>query len=142
MLMNFLKNQKGAAAIEFGITIPILFVMVVCVINMGYVLMKENELNSAVNAGFLHANKNADNTAAISAAVSAATRLKPLSVSVTSFCSCSDGATLACNAFCSDHTVPGTYIKITASSTIKLYAPALFMTNLFPISATGTVRVK
>lgn len=142
MSMAFWKNKKGAAAIEFAITVPVLFVLLVCVINMGFILNKENELNSAVNAGFLDAIQNADNTGAVSAAVSAATVLTPLSVSVTSFCSCSDSVILACNALCADGTAPGTYMKIVANSQVSLYAPALFLTNPFPISANGTVRVQ
>ena len=142
MSLAFWKNKKGAAAIEFAITVPVLFVLVVCVINMGFILTKENELNSAVNAGFLDAVENADNTAEVSASVSAATVLSPLTSTVTSFCSCADAVILACNTLCADGTAPGTYIKIVASSEVTLYAPALFLTNPFPISATGIVRVK
>lgn len=142
MRMAFWKNKKGAAAIEFAVTVPVLFVLLVCVINMGFILNKENELNSAVNAGFLDATQNPDNTGVVSAAVSAATALTPLTVSVTSFCSCADSVILACNTLCADGTAPGTYMKIVASSQVPLDAPALFLTNPFPISANGTVRVK
>ena len=83
-LRRLLRCDRGVAAIEFGLSAPMLLAMLVPVADLGLAFSRQQELRQAVQAGAQYAalhpwNQNAP--AAITGAVTAATSLSGITVS-------------------------------------------------------------
>lgn len=139
-LWRKIKNTKGTAAIEFALIVPMLFLVLSGIFNFGLILIKKNQLNSVINAGVLYSIRTPSNTSNIQNKMTSATSISPLTSSVTSYCACS-GTVASCSSVCGDGSAPSSFVTMTASSTVALYALDFVLTNPFPISTTATIRV-
>lgn len=138
---NLLKRNEGTAAVEFALIVPMLFLVLSGIFNFGLICIKQNQLTSVINAGMLYAIKNNSSMTNIQTQMTSATNMSPLTVSATQFCGCSDGTTVSCSSACGGSASKATYVNVTASSTVTLYALNFVLTNPFPISLTGIIRV-
>lgn len=90
LLGRFRKNTRGAAAIEFGILVPLLALMVVSVIDTGLAVYRKMQVESAAQAGVEYAIAHGFDSNAMSAAVVNATNSTAISASPApvKFCGC------------------------------------------------------
>lgn len=147
--MNWVKKSKGiwskdgAALIEFALIVPFLMLILSGLFDFSLILIKRNALNIAVNAGVLYANANPKDVsgAGTKAAIQQATKITPLTITVSSFCGCIEGPPSTCNGPCADGSIPGRYFLIDAKTSVPL-TTLLPLTNPFPIEFTATVRVQ
>ena len=137
---QFFKITRGNVAIEFGLLLPVLFLLFSGVINFGLILVNQNQLNDVVAAGMLYAFGNSSNSIAVQSAMTNSTTMSPLTVSASTFCQCLSGPTPSCTSTCTDGSTPPTYVTVTAQSEVNLIALDFVLTNPFPTSAAGTIR--
>src|SRR6516164_8741737 len=93
-------STSGAAAIEFGIVVPLLALMVTCVIDLGFGIYYKMQVEDAAQIGAQWAIKNgfdATNISYISYAVTHATNASGISASPApfEFCGCATGSSIS-----------------------------------------------
>ncbi len=135
------SSRAGSAAIEFGIAVPMLAILVVGVAEVGFAAYQAMQVQSAVEAGAFYAAQNGANAAGITAAVLNATNLTSIAVTPAPApfygCPTTTGVTTVTNtATCPDGSPPGQYVRITAVLTRKSLIPNSGM----PLPATFTAQ--
>ncbi len=123
-----LKNQKGTAAIEFALFVPVLVIFLTEVAELGFGLYQASCVYDAVEAGMLYASKNSFDAKGIASAITNATSLAGIQASPfpSQFCGCPSAkgiSTIACASTCADGTTPSQYIQVNALLTRKSITP-------------------
>lgn len=121
---HFIRNKKGATAVEFALFAPFIMVMFLGVYDFGDVMYQKAQLSSAVRIGAQYATSNRGDTSGIEAAVVGATNLNEDKFTITSleFSECESGATINIedletidrSEIC-DAGLPRTFVSISAS---------------------------
>ncbi|HEX6860818.1 MAG TPA: TadE/TadG family type IV pilus assembly protein [Caulobacteraceae bacterium] len=138
MKRGFFRNQDGAAAIEFGLIVPVLAMLLGGTIVTGGMVLAYNTMRQAVSSGAQYALTVSEDTAEIEDVVDAAWQNKPDSghVAVAQACYC--GTTVTdCSTNCADGDYPQRLTTITASQSYEN-----IMGTITPISASQTVRTR
>lgn len=119
MLKRFLREQDGAAAIEFGLVAPILAVVLISVAIYGGLVLAYNKMSQGVSSGAQYAmTAGGDDTTAIRAVVLAAWEDRPENAVVTVGKACLCGtAAHSCSTSCDDGDYPQKITTIDASMT-------------------------
>jgi Flp pilus assembly protein TadG len=115
-------KSRGTAAIEFGLAIPFLLILVVATVEIGFATYEGMQVYNSVEAGALYAAKNGFDATGISSAVVNATGLSGITASPApvQFCGCpsvTGVATATCGGTCSGGGTAGTYVRISAAYT-------------------------
>jgi len=145
-------DTSGVAAIEFGIVVPILVLMVVATADIGMGFYRKMQVEDAAQAGAAWAIKNGFDANAISNAVTSATSAgspgsPAISVSPTpvQFCGCASGSsisTVTCGTTCSGGALAGTYTTVSAQMTYNTILPYGFFPSTYNLSSQSTVRLQ
>ena len=140
-------DTSGVAAIEFGIIVPILVLMVVATADIGMGFYRKMQVEDAAQAGAAWAIKNGFDANAISNAVTSATSTPAISVSPTpvQFCGCASGSsisTVTCGTTCSGGALAGTYTTVSAQMTYNTILPYGFFPSTYNLSSQSTVRLQ
>ncbi len=116
------RALAGTAALEFGLAIPFLAILVTGIVEIGFSMYQAMQVTYAAEAGLAYAAKKGwDSTGITNAAVNS-TGLSGMSVTPTQFCGCpaASGLTTAtCGTTCTSGNEAGQYIKISVSLTRK-----------------------
>ena len=147
ILARAVGDTSGVAAIEFGIIVPILVLMVVASVDIGMGFYRKMQVEDAAQAGAEWAIKNGFDANAISNAVTSATSAPAISVSPTpvQFCGCAGGSsigTVTCGTTCSGGTQAGTYTTVSAQMTYNTLLPYGFFPSAYNFSSQSTVRLQ
>ena len=138
MLERVRRARSGTAALEFAFSAPLLAILLVGAMELGFSIHQAMQVHSAVEAGAIYVAKYGWNSAGITAAVNGATTVSGLTVSPApaQFCGCpsASGITVAsCSTVCAGGAAAGSYVRIDAAlshQTILSYpgitAPATF----------------
>jgi len=140
-------DEKGTAAVEFAIATPLLAMMVIGVVEIGFSTNQQIETQAAAAAGALYATENGWNSAAIAAAVTSA---KPGSNILASpapslSCGCPTSpppvvTAIACGSTCPDNFAARRYVLVSASKTrVSFLASTLPLPTT--LNATATARI-
>lgn len=134
MLRRFRRDQRGGAAVEFGLIAPLLAIVVVGIGMTATKLTAQNRIRQAVSTGAQYAMTNSPNAAQVQAVTLAAWSGKPgdASVTVAQSCSCPGVNNHACNVICSNGDYPAMSTRIDATGTFDGET----------ISASQTVRTR
>lgn len=142
-----LRDCRGVAALEFGIIAPVLLILLVGVIELGFAVHQAMQVQDAAEAGALYAGKYGWKPAEISAAVVNATGAGNITASPAPvlFCGCpsTNGiATVVCTATCPSGGPAAQYVRVSASQPHE--AILTFLNLPIPDTLTGhaTVRVQ
>jgi len=118
-LFNAIRRKRsGTAAIEFGLAIPVLAVLLTAIVEIGFSMYQAKQVSYGAEAGLFYAAQNGWNAAGIQNAAINATGLTGTAATASQFCGCpsSTGITAAsCSATCSDGSQPSQYIQINVS---------------------------
>lgn len=129
------RCRRGVAAVEFGLLVPILLIIMLGIVNYGLVMFNKMELVSAARSGTQLALADYTDTTSIKDAVVNATSLSldTSNVTTTQFCECS-GTSITCG----DSTCPNEiYLTVTVSDDFDL----LLVSTTLTLSGSSTVRV-
>ena len=123
----FRESRVGSMTVELALLTPVMAFMLVGAIDFGSYVFDKMKLQNASRAGAQYAIQavgNIDDTAAITAAVRAATDLDAgVSITPVAFCGCIDGGettpdnTLGCTGTCSGGGFPALSIRVTVQNT-------------------------
>ena len=113
------KKRKGSAAIEFALLLPLFFLLLAGLTEVGFSAYESMLVRDSTEAGAVYAAKNGWDASGISAAVVNATGVGGISASPAPqlFCGCpaSGGiTTIVCTSTCTGGISPGQYVKINA----------------------------
>lgn len=141
------NDTDGVAAIEFGIVVPMLVLMVVAAIDIGMGFYRKMQVEEAAQAGAQWAIKNGFDANAISNAVSLATNAPAINVSPApvQFCGCANGSsisTVSCGSTCSGGILAGTYTTVSAQMTFSTMLNYGFFPSSYNFSSQSTVRLQ
>jgi len=133
-----LGAERGTSAIEFALFAPLLAMIVVSVVEIGFAIRQQMQAQDAAAAGALYAAKNGWDLAAIEAAVANA---KPGSGLVATpspvlFCGCPTSTQVVattCGTTCVDGSTARSYVRVSASASRQSFV----VTDL-PLPATIT----
>ena len=116
------RALAGTAALEFGLAIPFLAILVTGIVEIGFSMYQAMQVTYAAEAGLAYAAKKGwDSTGITNAAVNS-TGLSGMSVTPTQFCACPSATgltTATCSTTCSSGNEAGQYIKISVTLTRK-----------------------
>lgn len=138
-------NESGVTAIEFGMVLPILIALFVCIYDLGMGVYTNTQLSAAAQFGAGWAVQNGYDAATITARTQAATALTGVTVTPTQFCGCpsATGVTVtSCSSTCSDGLMAGTFAQVAAA---KDYTPIMRYPGLpavFHLNQQATVRLQ
>jgi Flp pilus assembly pilin Flp len=114
------RSQQGVAALEFAIVAPVIAILIVSSIELGFAMRDQLRVQAASAAGAFYAMKNGFDAAGVSAAVlngAAGTGLTASPAPVL-FCGCPQAtgiAAAACGATCVDGIAARQYAMVSAS---------------------------
>jgi Flp pilus assembly protein TadG len=97
------RNQAGTAAIEFGLAVPLLALLLMGIAELGFGMYQALQVSYAAEAGLLYAAVNGWNASGIANAAASATSLPGLTVTPSQFCGCprpSGITAVSCNGSC------------------------------------------
>lgn len=140
-------NTSGAAAIEFGVIVPMLALMVTAVIDLGLGIYSKMQLEGAAQAGVEWAIRNGFDANAISAAVTSATSSSSISATPVpvQYCGCASGSSVSsatCGTTCPGGALAGTYVTVSAQVTYNttLNYPTVPSTYNFATQSTARLQ--
>lgn len=140
-------DTSGAAAIEFGVAVPMLALMVTAVIDLGLGVYHKMQVEDAAQAGTEWAIRNGFDANAIVSAVTSATSSSEISASPApvQFCGCATGSSISsatCGTTCPGGALAATYVTVSAQMTYNttLNYPAL--PSSYNFTAQSTARLK
>ncbi len=115
------RDRKGTAAIEFGIAIPLLAILVTGIVEIGFSIYQAMQVTVAAEAGLFYAAKNGWSPTGIENAAVNATPLSGMSATATQSCGCPSSTGIAmvasCTAICPSGSLPSQYISIAVTLT-------------------------
>lgn len=146
------ESESGSAAIEFGLFLPLLLILLTGTVELGFLAYESMQVNNAVDAGIFYAAKNGWNAAAIaSAAVSGGAMPSGLNAltatpAPTEFCGCPTAAGITKSASCvsppacPDGSTPGTYVQVNAALNHMTILPTSWGLPA-TLTATNVIRI-
>ncbi|WP_229194777.1 TadE/TadG family type IV pilus assembly protein [Bradyrhizobium acaciae] len=141
------RDRRGVAAIEFGIMIPLLSLMVVSVTDIGLALFRKMQVENAAQAGAQYAIVRGFDTTGVSNAVTAATNSTAITASPNpiQFCGCPTSAgvsTVSCGAVCPSGAQAGTYAMVSAQGTYYTLINYQIVATSYTYNAQSTARLQ
>ena len=136
-LARSLKDDRGVAAVEFALVLPILVGLVLFGIEGWTRINQVSQMNSAISsAARYYESGGADDSAAATLAM-AAWNHPPGDGAVTTARSCTcGGAGASCASQCANNTLPNVYVTLTATGTFTGIMHTALLTQ------TGGVRIR
>lgn len=143
-IIGFIKDQSGAAAIEFALVAVSFVLLIPLTIDIATVVNKSIILSSSVRAGVQYAIAHPDDNSGITQVVRTASGLpsSEVSVTITQTCGCA-GTSSTCGTVCTSGAMASTYDTIAANYAVPIILPYdNYPTNSYTISKSATVQVK
>jgi Flp pilus assembly protein TadG len=144
---RLLVDDKGTAAIEFGLVGTTLTLLMLGLMDFGMGFWEQIQVGNAARAGAQYAIFNGWNQSGISTAVTSATSLASISASPAPSQSCgcpsaSSGITSAtCGTSCTGGGAAGTYVTVNAQASYTPIFPISGFSSVVTLTATATVRI-
>lgn len=119
ILNQLWSGNRGNAAIEFGLILPIFSTIVITIADVSNIAVGTGEMQTAVRASVQYIMNGGTSTTTAQTAGVNAWNNKPGNgaVTVTEACYCS-GTSHSCSTLCSDNTTPQAYYTVTATGTL------------------------
>jgi Flp pilus assembly protein TadG len=141
------RENGGAAAIEFAFMIPLLSLMVVSVSDIGLAVYRKMQVENAAQAGAQYAIVHGFDTSSISSAVTSATNSTAITASPSpvQFCGCptSTGISSAsCGTVCTGGAQAGTYARVSAQATYYTLINYQIVAATYTYNAQSTARLQ
>jgi Flp pilus assembly protein TadG len=140
------KSQRGQALIEFAFIIMVMALLALGVVDFALAIQQGMLVQEAATAGALTGSFDTYNATQPdlwqAAATTAGIGAKGLSITTTSYCTCSlGGASIFCTNSCSGDR-PQLYIQVTATSSFASMFPYSILPHVFNLSSTVVMEVQ
>ena len=140
-------DSSGSAAIEFGLIAPVLVILLIGLVEVGFAVREAMQVQDAAEVGAGYAIKHGWDSAGIAAAVVNATGASGVTASPApqQFCGCPGTAgvtSVLCTATCSTGMVPGVYVRVSASIAHQPILPGLGLPIPATLTGQATVRLQ
>ncbi len=147
LLSKCARARSGTAAIEFGIAMPMLLVLLIGLTEVGLAVYQAMQVQDAAEAGAMYASQHPTDTAGITAAVVNATSTAGISASPVpvTFCGCPSTAGIAagnCTSACANGNAQGYYMTISAQLTHTAILQFPGFPNPLVLKRSSTVRTQ
>jgi Flp pilus assembly protein TadG len=144
---RFLKDARGAAALELAVIGPLLVLSAIVLTDLGLPIYRKMQAQSAAQAGAHFASTHGFDSSAISAVVANATQFSSVTASPepVQFCGCSSGAGVTatlCTATCSSGDTAGVYVQVSASAPAPRLMPFAGVSTSTTVTGHATIRIK
>jgi Flp pilus assembly protein TadG len=141
-----IRRSRGTAAIEFGLAIPLLLMLLMGVVELGYAMYESMQVYNSVEAGALYAVRSGGDLAGTATAVVNATGTQGITATPApvQFCGCpseSGIVTSSCSATCANGNSPGTYVRVSASLAHQTILPYPGLSLPTTMTAQSTIRL-
>lgn len=141
------RDKRGVAAIEFGLMIPLLSLMVVSVTDIGLAVYRKMQVENAAQAGAQYAIARGFDASGISSAVTSATNSTAITASPApvKFCGCptSTGiSTVTCGTVCAGGAQAGSYATVSAQATYNTLINYQIVAATYSYNAQSTTRLQ
>lgn len=118
----------GAALVEFALILPLLFLLMVGLFDLGFAGYGWLQVQAAAEAGAQYAIRNTWSSAAIASEVAGATGARAISATPApaQICACADGGIFTqtdCTATCASGNTPGRYASVSAQMEYQTILP-------------------
>jgi Flp pilus assembly protein TadG len=146
-------DQRGNFLLEFALALPILFLLVVGLVDLGRYSLQKSALLQGAREGAQYGIVAPADTANIQATAQNATGLTGVTATASTFCECVSGTSVSCASTCSGGGTPKKYVLVTTtrafdsilgSATTAFWAPgnkAMSWTMPTDLSASVTLIV-
>lgn len=140
------ESESGTAAIEFGLAIPLLLIMLMGIVELGCAMYESMQVHNSVEVGALYAAQSGGDLAGTATAVVNATGTQGITAAPApvQFCGCpSDSGivTSSCSATCANGNTPGTYVRVSASLAHQTILPYPGLPLPTTMTAQSTIRL-
>lgn len=140
------RDTNGAAAIEFGVVVPMLTLMVIAIADIGLGVHRKMQVEDAAQAGAEWAIRNGFDSNGISNALTSATNASVIaSPAPQQFCGCATGSsvsTVACGTPCPSGAMAGTYATVSAQLNYSTTLNYGIAPSTYTFAAQSTVRLQ
>lgn len=141
------SDQRGVAAAEFGILVPLLSLMVVSVTDVGLALYRKMQVENAAQAGAQYAIARGFDASGIANAVASATSATNITASPppVQFCGCPTAAGVSaatCGTVCTGGAQAGTYTTVSARATYYTIIDYQIVSATYTYTAQSTARLQ
>jgi hypothetical protein len=138
-------GTSGTAAAEFGLTVPMLALMVVAVADIGLGVVRKMQVEDAVQLGAAYAVLHGFDANAISAIVTGGGSTISASPPPTLSCGCAAGSSVTavdCGSICPGGATAGSYVTVSAQTTYGTAVNYGVVPSSYNLSAQSTVRLQ
>lgn len=120
-------DRRGNVIIEFALIMPLLFLLLVGMLDLGRYGLQKSSMLQAARAGGQYALVAADDSTSINTTTQNATGLTGVTATNVKFCECVSGTTVSCATTCSGGATLKTYVTVTAT---KAFSSVLSVATL------------
>ena len=143
--VSFVRADSGSALLEFSLVLPVMILMLVGVVDLGFGIQQSMIVSQAAHAGTsygLIAGNDTNIVGMQQAALVAGSSLQSFTATASEWCTCAPkGAAVGCSSACPSGS-PLAYVQVNTSATL----PALFNYTAFPVafnlSGSSAIRVR
>jgi Flp pilus assembly protein TadG len=140
------RNRRGTAALEFGLAIPVLLIIITGLTEVGMAGFESMQVKNAAEAGALYASQHPTDIAGIQNAVVTATATTGITAAPapTAFCGCPGAAGITagnCTTACPNGNAQGNYVRVNASLTHSKILTFPGFANPLVLTGVSTIRV-
>jgi Flp pilus assembly protein TadG len=143
-LVEWLRDSRGTAAVEFGFIAPVAVVLLIGVVDLGLVANTMMQLRAAARAGAQYAVENPTDTDGIEQAVLNSGALPSGGVTVTPAvtCECKNGTAITCGSPCADGNPQRVLVSVAVTRNFVPLIPFTGFGVEAPVSGSATFRVQ
>jgi Flp pilus assembly protein TadG len=140
-------DRRGNLMIEFALAMPILFLLLVGLLDLGRYSMQKSAMLQGAREGAQYGITASDDTSGINATAQSATGVSGATATSSKFCECVSGTTVSCAATCTGGATLKTFIAVTTSASFSsVLGPATTALGSFgswtpPTSLSATVTM-
>ncbi|HZP99684.1 MAG TPA: TadE/TadG family type IV pilus assembly protein [Reyranella sp.] len=113
-------DDRGNVIIEFALALPILFLLLSGMIDLGRFALQKSALLQGAREGAQYGMVNSSDTSGINSTAVNATGLTGVTASNSVFCECVNGTTVSCSTTCSTSTLKK-YVTVTTTKTFSSF---------------------
>jgi Flp pilus assembly protein TadG len=139
------QETSGTAAVEFGLVVPVLALMVVATADIGLGVVRKMQVEDAVQLGAAYAVVHGFDVSAISAIVTGGNSTISASPPPTLSCGCAGGSSVTavgCGSTCPGGAAAGKYVTVSAQTTYSTTVNYAVGPSDYNLSAQSTVRLQ